>query len=289
MMFRAFLGALFLVLAAGLPARAVEVQRVVSPGAIEAWLVEDHSNPIISLSLAFRGAAALDPAGREGLAAMVAATIDEGAGDLESQAFRARMEDLSIRLSFNAGLDEFDGTLRTLTENRETAFDLLRLALTEPRFDDEPVERIRGQILAGLRQSIEDPNDIAGRNVMRLYFPDHPYGRPSEGTPESVAAITTADLRRFVAARFGRGQLKVAVVGDITAGELAALLDRTFLALPAAAAGAEVPDATPQGAGELVVIEIGYFGIRHFSGGFPALGRVRLQVLTLKGNRYGRP
>ena len=160
MMFRTFFGALFLVLAAGLPARAVEVQRVVSPGAIEAWLVEDHSNPIISLSLAFRGAAALDPAGREGLAAMVAATIDEGAGDLESQAFRARMEDLSIRLSFDAGLDEFDGSLRTLTENRETAFDLLRLALTEPRFDDEPVERIRGQILAGLRQSIENPNDI---------------------------------------------------------------------------------------------------------------------------------
>ncbi len=255
MMFRTFFGGLILLLAAGLPARAVEVQRVVSPGAIEAWLVEDHSNPIISLSLAFRGAAALDPAGREGLAAMVAATIDEGAGDLESQAFRARMEDLSIRVSFDAGLDEFGGTLRTLTENRETAFDLLRLALTEPRFDDAPVERIRGQILAGLRQSIEDPNDIAGRNVMRLYFPDHPYGRPSEGTPESVAAITTADLRRFVAARFGRDQLKVAVVGDITAGELAALLDRTFLALPAVAAGAEVPDATPQGAGELVVIE----------------------------------
>ena len=255
MMIRTVYGALFLVLAAGLPARAVEVQRVVSPGAIEAWLVEDHSNPIISLELSFLGGAALDPPGRAGLASMVAVTIDEGAGMLDSRAFREELENRSIRLSFDAGLDEFDGALRTLTGERDTAFDLLRLALTEPRFDEEPVERIRGQILAGMRQSIEDPDDIAGRTLMRLYFPDHPYGRPSEGTPEETAAITTEDLRRFVAERFGRDQLKIAVVGDITAEELALLLDRTFLALPAEAVAAEVPDTNPQGAGELVVIE----------------------------------
>jgi zinc protease len=255
MILRAVLTAFVLLLAAGLPARAVEVQRVVSPGGIEAWLVEDHSNPIISLELAFRGGAALDSQGREGLAVMVAGLIDEGAGELDSQAFRERLEDLSIRLSFDASLDQFDGTLRTLTEHRDTAFDLLRLALTAPRFDDGPVERIRGQILAGLRQSAEDPNEISSRTIMRLYFPDHPYGRPVEGTPESVAAIETADLKRFVAERFGRDMLKIGVVGDIDPETLAALLDRSFLALPAKAAAARVADTQPQAPGEVVVIE----------------------------------
>jgi zinc protease len=254
MTLRALPTAVVLILLACLPARAVEVQRVVSPGGVEAWLVEDHSNPIISLDLAFRGGAALDPAGREGLANLVSGLLDEGAGELDSQAFQTLLSDLSIRLSFDAGRDTFGGNLRTLTENRDTAFDLLRLALSLPRFDAEPVERIRAQILARVRRDAEDPDSIAGRTLRRLFFPGHPYGRPVEGTAQSIAAITADDLRRFVAERLGRDVLKVAVVGDITAAELASLLDKTFLALPAAAAPAKVADVEPKGGGEVVVI-----------------------------------
>ena len=184
MVIRPLLAALVLLAVTALPARAVEVQRVVSPGGIEAWLVEDHRNPIITLDLAFRGGAALDPEGKEGLANMISGLLDEGAGDLDSQAFQGRLQDLSIRLRFSAGRDTFNGELRTLSENRETAFDMLRLALTEPRFDAEPVERIRSQILAGLARDAENPNAIAGRTLRRLFFPEHPYGRPVAGTPD---------------------------------------------------------------------------------------------------------
>ena len=254
MTLRAYLTAVILILLASLPARAVEVQRVISPGGIEAWLVEDHGNPITSLDLAFRGGAALDPEGKEGLANLVSGLLDEGAGALDSQAFQALLSDLSIQLSFDAGRDTFGGSLRTLTENRDTAFDLLRLALGQPRFDAEPVERIRAQILAGVRRNAEDPDRIAGRTLRRLFFPGHPYGRPVDGTPESIAALTADDLRRFVARRLGRDTLKVAVVGDVTAAQLAPLLDKTFLALPAAAAPARVADTEPQGGGEVVVV-----------------------------------
>lgn len=250
----AFVG--LIVLAAGiLPARAVEVQRVVSPGGVEAWLVEDHSNPIIALDLAFRGGAALDPAGKAGLANLASGLIDEGAGELDSQAFQALLQNLSIRLSFSAGLDTFSGELTTLTENRETAFDLLRLALTAPRFDPEPVERIRAQILAGLAQQAEDPGWIAGRTMDVLQFPDHPYGRPVTGTAETLAAITRDDLRDFVATRFARDRLAIGVVGDITPEELAVHLDETFLALPAEGVALDVPDVAPAGAGEVVVVQ----------------------------------
>ncbi|MFQ5773118.1 MAG: M16 family metallopeptidase [Kiloniellaceae bacterium] len=252
---RSALAALLLLIVAVPPAGAVEVQRVVSPGGIEAWLVEDHSNPIISLDLAFRGGAALDPAGKEGLAHMVSGLIDEGAGALDSQAFQGRLDDLSIRLRFSAGLDTFSGELRTLTENREAAFELLRLALTEPRFDTEPVSRIRSQILAGLAQDAEDPDEIAARTLRRLFFPAHVYGRQVAGTPESVARLTVADMRRFVAERFARDVLVVGVVGDIAPAALARLLDETFLRLPEKAAPLDVPPADPEGEGALVVIE----------------------------------
>ena len=244
-----------LVLFAILPARALEVQRVVSPGGIEAWLVEDHSNPIISMDIAFSGAASADPAGKEGLAHMVSGLLDEGAGDLDSQTFQRRLAELSIRLSFDAGLDTFRGTVRTLKENRDTAFDLLRLALTAPRFDEEPVGRIRSQIRVQLEQESESPNRIAGRALRRAMFPNHPYARPVHGTLESLPAITVEDLRRFVADRLARDVLKIAVVGDITAKELAVRLDETFRALPEHAAPFEVADVVPRTNGEVVVIE----------------------------------
>ena len=237
------------------PAGAVEVQRVVSPGGIEAWLVQDHSNPILSLNLAFRGGSALDPAGREGLANMAAGLIDEGAGEFDSQAFQGTLENHSISLRFSAGLDTFTGQLRTLSEHRALAFRLLRLALSEPRFDAEPLERIRAQILAGLARDAEDPDAIAGRTLRALFFPAHPYGRPGQGTPQSVRAITAEDLRGFVARRIARDTLAIGVVGDITPEDLAGLLDETFAALPAAAAPAAVADTQPAGEGALVVVE----------------------------------
>ena len=175
-----------LVFVSATPARAVDVQRVVSPGGVEAWLVEDHTLPIIALSFSLTGGAATDPAGKEGLANMVSALLDEGAGELDSQTFRRRLEDRSITLGFSASQDNFSGNLKTLTRNRDEAFDLFRLALTQPRFDDKAVERIRAQILTGIASSRNNPGDIASRTFWSANFPDHPYGRRSRGEPEGV-------------------------------------------------------------------------------------------------------
>ncbi len=255
MTFRLILSALVLVLGAALPVQAVEVQRVISPGGIEAWLVEDHSNPVIAMDLSFRGGSALNPAGLEGLANMTASLIDEGAGDLDSQGFQGVLEDNSIGLSFSAGQDSFGGEVFTLSENRALAFKLLRLALTQARFDPEPVERIRAQIQAGIERSAENPDAIAGRTLRGLFFPDHPYGRPGDGTAESVAAITVADMRGFIARRLARDTLVIGVVGDIAPQDLAKLLDETFSDLPAVAQDGAVAETLAQGMGALVVVD----------------------------------
>lgn len=254
---RAALAAFLLLLAglsAGGPAAALEVKRVVSAGGIVAWLVEDHTVPVISLNATFPAGAVLDPAGREGRASLLSSLLDEGAGELTSQAFQERLADISARLRFSASRDRFGVRLRTLSANREAAFDLLRLALTAPRFDPDPVERIRAQTIAGLRAELQDPNTIAGRTWFRTVFPNHPYGRPVDGTVASVGAITVADLRAFVADNFALSGLKIGVAGDITPDELARRLDRIFGALPAKGRATAIAEVEPANAGKQIIV-----------------------------------
>jgi zinc protease len=227
-------------------AQAVEVQEVVSDGGIRAWLIEDHMNPLLTMDIAFTGAgAATDPDGKLGLANMVSGLIDEGAGEMDSQTFRGEMENRSISLYFDAGRDDFSGSLTTLTRERDTAIDLLRLALSEPRFDDEAVERIRSQIVAGLKRSENDPRDIASRTFFEKIFGDHPYARPVSGTFETVASLNADDFLGFVRRAFAKDNLIVGVAGDITAEELGPLLDEAFGSLPDQSDLPAIADVTP--------------------------------------------
>src|SRR6185295_11000345 len=159
-----------------------------------AWLVQDDSVPLMAMSFAFVGGGAQDPADKPGVANMLSGLLDEGAGDIDSEAFQAALDDFAIEMSFDAGRDAFNGSLKTLVENRGEAMRLLKLALTKPRFDPEPVERIRAQIISGIRSGLRDPDSVAGDALMKAAFPSHPYGRPVEGTLDSVPKITVDDL-----------------------------------------------------------------------------------------------
>jgi len=223
----------------------IDIQAVTSPGGITAWLVEDDTIPLVAMSFSFEGGSAVDPDDKAGLARYLSSMLDEGAGDLDSEAFQRRIADLSIRLSFQANRDHFEGSLQTLSENREEAFGLLKLALTEPRFDAEPMERMRGQLLVGILQDDEDPEEIANRAWMRTMFGAHPYGRPVSGSATTVGAIQASDLEDLRQRLFARDRLDIAVVGDIDAETLKRLLDDTFGGLAATSGVPEVPDVSP--------------------------------------------
>lgn len=226
------LGALMTVAFASPPARASSIQEITSTSGIKAWLVEDYTVPVVALNIAFRGGAAQDPAGKEGLSNLMSGLLDEGAADLDSRTFQARLEDLSVELRFDAGADAFYGSLRTLSINEDAAFDLFRMAIAEPRFDAEPVARIRGQITANLRQAESNANEIASRLWASTLFEGHPYGRPTDGTVESVASISTDDLRAFHARTVARDNLYIVIVGAIDAAKAGAAIERMFGALP---------------------------------------------------------
>ena len=237
------------------PAHAVSIERVVSPKGVEAWLVQDRSVPVVALQFAFRGGSALDPVGKEGLSNLVAGLLDEGAGDLNSQAFRRRLEDSAASLGFDPSTDSFGGSLRTLKRNEAVAFDLLRLALNAPRFDASAVEKVKTQTRAWLSGAAENPRRIAGRVFARTAFGTHPYGRAAEGTRASVERLTRSDFQAFVKQRFVRDRLIIGVVGDITPAQLASRLDAVFGDLPASGGPVDLPVVTPALAGQVFVIE----------------------------------
>ncbi len=236
-------------------AQAFTVREVTSPGGIKAWVVEDHTVPLIAMSFSFGGGGAADPAGREGLANFLASMMDEGAGDLDSESFRDRRDDLSMRMSFEAQPDRFAGSFRTLTETRDASFELLGSALTAPRFDAEPLERVRGQIILGLSDDEQEPEQIAFQAWRKKAFGSHPYGRTSRGTEAGVAAIQAADLRSLARDLLVRDTLTVAVVGDIDGPTLGRLLDATFGGLPASGHRVSVPEAQVTAGPSLEVIE----------------------------------
>ena len=227
------------------PARAAGVQEITSPRGIKAWLVEDYTVPVVTVNVAFRAGAAQDPDGKSGLSNLMSGLLDEGAGDLDSRAFQAKLEDLSINLNFDSGSDAFYGSLRTLQGNTADAFELFRLAVNEPRFDAEPVERMRAQILSGVRRAETDPGEIAGKVWAETLFAGHPYALPTEGTAESLGALTADDVRAFHRRTVARDNLYVVVVGAIDKAATAAAMDAMFGALPEHAELTPVAEVQP--------------------------------------------
>ena len=250
-----FAAAINLILNISPSAQAVTVQQVTSIGGIKAWFVPDHTNPILTIKFIFRGGSTLDPVGKEGLANFVSSLLDEGAGDLNSIAFQQILADLAIGLNYNSGRDEFGGSMKTLVRNQDKAFKLLHLSLTSPSFDKEPVERMRSQILVGLEREREDPHAIASQKLFEILYPDHVYGRPTNGTIETVSGLTIEDLQAFVQQRLAKDNLIIGVVGDITPKQLGERLDTTFGKLPAQAASWKIEKIDPVLTGQIIVID----------------------------------
>ena len=230
-----------------LPARAgVDIQRVVSPGGVTAWLVEDYTVPIVSIRFSFAGGSAQDPEGKEGLANLMTGLFDEGAGDMDADAFQERLDDAGAEMGFYDGRDRLSGSMRMIADTRDEAFELLRLAVNEPRFDDAPFQRIRAQIASGIRARANDPDTIAGRRFIEALLPGHPYARQSRGTEESLAAIAPDDLHAFHRQVMARDHLVIGVVGAIDAETLKAKLDLVFGSLPAKSELAPIADTEPK-------------------------------------------
>ncbi len=231
--------------------KMLDIREVKSPGGITAWLVEDHTLPIISIEFSFKEAgSARESKERQGLARLVSNTLDEGAGDYDSQAFQKALTDNSISLSFGAGRDDFSGSLKMLTRHKDKALELMSVALTKPRFEQEAIDRMKAANIARIKSSMTEPDWIAARLQNDLTYGDHPYALNSGGTLSSLAAITRDDLQSFVKNNLTRDRLHIGVAGDISAEELGRVLDQLFAALPEKATTSTIKDTAIQNTGK---------------------------------------
>jgi len=250
------------------PDSAVNVRTLVTPGGLKVWLVESYAVPVVSLEFAMRGGAAQDPSDKAGLSMLMTGLFDEGAGDLDSQAFQRALDENAVELSFRNDREHVAGRMRTLVKNLDRAAELLRLALNGPRFDEEPFARVREHANARLRHDANDPASVAARAWRANAFPGHPYGLPAEGTLETLAAIERGDVVAAAKRVIARDKLVIALVGAIDYNGAAALVDNVFADLPAQAGLKPVPQAA-----------------------FAKLGRIDTVTLDVPQStiRFGRP
>lgn len=237
-------------------ARTTDIQRIRTVLGAEAWLVEETTVPVIAVEIAFRGGASQDPADKGGLVSLMATLLDEGAGDMRADAFQETLEEKAIELSFHSNRDGVTASLRTLPENLDDAFKMLGDALARPRFDADAVERMRGQVSAQLRRDAMDPDDLAGRAFFAEAFPNHPYGRPSRGTVESLSRITRDDLVSAHRRLITRDNIVIGAVGAISGERLAGLVDGLLAGLPDKAEMTLVPTVAPAGVGRTVALTL---------------------------------
>lgn len=286
----------------------VNIQPITSEGGIKAWLVEEHTLPFTALEIRFKGGAVLDAPGKRGATNLMMATLEEGAGDLDARAFATAREELSAHFGFEAGDDTLRISARFLSENRDQAVELLRVALTQPRFDDTAVERVRAQVLSNIRSSEQDPNSIANKAFDVAAFGDHPYGSSRDGSIESVTALTREDLVEAKERSLTLDHVYIGAVGDISADELGQVLDTLLGDLPAT--GARFPENItfqPDGGVEVIPFDtpqsvalFGHAGLKredpdffaafvmnHILGGGGFSSRLTEEIREKRGLTYG--
>ena len=251
-MIRFVLGLVVLVVA--LPARAeTDIQEVVSPGGITAWLVEEHSIPFVALELRFRGGGTFDLPGKRGATNLMVGLLEEGTGDMDARDFAQATEELAAQFGYRAYDESIALSAKFLTENSEEAVALFRKSVVEPRFDQVSIDRVREQVLAGIRSDAKDPDRIASAKFDALAFGDHPYGSSMDGTAESVNGLTRDDIVAAHQGALALDRVYVSAVGDITADELGVLLDKLLMGLPETGAEFAGPAEFQLSGGQTVV------------------------------------
>lgn len=208
----------------------MNVEEIKTTNGLNFWFVEDNSVPIISLSFNFSGGAFFDK--KEGTSSFVSALLDEGAGSYNSEEFQTRMDKLGMKLNFSSSRDSISGTFQTISKNKSESFKLLKLIFSNPRFDEQDIDKIRNQIIASLKINQSNISDIANQEFHKNFFADHSFSKNPNGTIESVIEIKKKDISEYFKNFITKSNLVMGVSGDVSKEEIKKLMEETFSNLP---------------------------------------------------------
>lgn len=214
------------------------IQQFTTPGGVSVWLVEEPSIPILSLRMAWEQGTSSDPDGLEGLTDSVTYMMNEGAGELDSQGFFQRMEELNMSFGCSAGRASTYCNASMLTDNMVDSFELIGMAYTAARFDEGPFERFRRENEVSLSTRETSQNYLASRAQIEALYPEHEFAR--QITVESLEALSAEAAKAHKDQLMTQIGMVVTAVGAISPDELAPLIDNAVAGLPVSSELAEI-------------------------------------------------
>ena len=217
--------------------------------------VSHHEQPAVSVRLIVRAGAAQDPDDKPGVAALAATLLDQGTTTKTAEQIANAVDSIGGAMGTGAGSDLSFINAVVMKDSLNFGLDIVSDVAQHPAFAPEEIERQRQQSLSGMQVSYDDPEFLANIVFDRLVYGFHPYGRPQTGTPQSVAAVTRADLLSFHKKWFGANNAILAIVGDVTAEEAFAGAERAFGKWAKSEAEAVIPAPPPPPTRRVMVID----------------------------------
>ena len=210
----------------------LNIQELSSRNGINFWLVQEESIPFVSLEIRFRGGTSMDDDKTRGAVSFMTAMLEEGSGELDAQTFSKARDSIAASFNFDVSRDSLSISARFLSDKREEAVQLLRQALTTPRFDKEAMERVRKQIISKKEKKKKNQKKIAQSKLYELTFPDHIYSSSGLGSIDKIALLKRHDLRQAHKVAINKDRVSVSIVGDISQLEAIEMLDELLDDLP---------------------------------------------------------
>ncbi len=217
-----------LLLTVTLRAYALDVKRSVLSNGMTLMTVERHSIPVVMVSVGISAGNLHEHKDKAGLANLVASLLDEGTTSRTSQQISEEIEFVGGSVGASGGSDYIRISLSVLKKDLDLGFDLLSDIMLRPVFPEDELKKTVERVKAGLKSQEESPGFLASREYKKAIFGEHPYGRLITGTEETLDRITRADLVDFHSQYYYPNNAVMAVVGDVTPGEVQKLIDRYF-------------------------------------------------------------
>jgi zinc protease len=208
------------------------------------YFVENHDLPMLDVSVDFPAGAGFDTREKSGAANMTANMLRLGAGGMDEDEIARKLADVGAQLGGRFDGDRGGSGLRTLSSGNERAraLEILARMLAQPEFPAPVLEREKVRLIAMLKEADTKPDTIAARTFSRMIYPTHPYGLRSSGEVDTIAKLSRDDLAAFHRAHYNAERAVVALMGDVTREEAAAIAESLTVGLPAASGPArELP------------------------------------------------
>lgn len=224
---------------------------------IKAYLMEEHSVPLVALAFSFKKAGQAYET-KEGVALLSENAVLDGAGDYSRQELREIMKEKGIHLSVSAGRDELNYALSYVKEFEEDAIKVLKAVLYEPHLQIDDLNLTRQQLAAVRKQQFENPQYYLSKLVDENFYGTHPYGKENIPAEDVLNAISADDIRNYLEKRRGKDNLVIGISGDISANRAEALLDEIFSSLPDKAEVVDLGEFEPNFNQEKVEDEVSF-------------------------------